>query len=134
MKGCDIMKKELVSLPDAEFEVMDALWSCEAEYAPTTEILAKMNTEKKAQTVLTMLSRLSEKGFLSSRKNGKERLWKAEVTRAEYSTSEARKFVDKIYGGSFSKLITAFYDGKGISAADAAELLALIDTNTENKG
>jgi predicted transcriptional regulator len=52
MKGCDIMKKELVSLPDAEFEVMDALWSCEAEYAPTTEILAKMNTEKKAQTVL----------------------------------------------------------------------------------
>ena len=34
MKGCDIMKKELVSLPDAEFEVMDAVWSCEKEFAP----------------------------------------------------------------------------------------------------
>lgn len=128
------MKKEIVSLPDAEFEVMDAVWSCEAEYAPTTEILAKMNTEKKAQTVLTMLSRLSEKGFLTSRKNGKERLWKAEITRNEYGSSEAKKFVDKIYGGSFSRLITAFYDGKGISAEDAAQLIALVDRSEENKG
>ena len=128
------MKKELVSLPDAEFEVMDALWSCETEYAPTTEILAKMQTEKKAQTVLTMLSRLSDKGFLSSRKSGKERLWKAEVTREEYGSYEAKKFVNKVYGGSFSKLISAFYDGKEISEADAKVLLALIAENTEKKG
>ncbi|MBQ9746348.1 MAG: BlaI/MecI/CopY family transcriptional regulator [Clostridia bacterium] len=128
------MKKELVSLPDAEFEVMDALWKCEAEFAPTTEILAKMKTEKKAQTVLTMLTRLCDKGFLSSQKNGKERLWKAEVSRGEYSSYEAKKFVDKIYGGSFSKLVSAFYDGKEISEEDAKQLLALIDGNAEKKG
>ena len=128
------MKKELVSLPEAEFEVMDALWSCEAEYAPTTEILAKMKTEKKAQTVLTMLSRLSDKGFLSSRKNGKERLWKAEVAREEYGSSEAKKFVNRVYGGSFSKLISAFYAGGEISEAESKELLALIDRSKENEG
>lgn len=128
------MKKELVSLPDAEFEVMDALWSCGEGYVPTTEILAQMQTEKKAQTILTMLSRLGDKEFLSSRKNGKERLWKAEVTREEYGSFEAKKFVNKIYGGSFSKLISAFYDGKEISEADAKELLALIAENTEKKG
>ena len=134
MKGCDIMKKELVSLPDAEFEVMDALWSCEAEYAPTTEILAKMNTEKKAQTVLTMLSRLSEKGFLSSQKNGKERLWKAEVTREEYSSYEAKKLVNKIYGGSFSRLVSAFYEGEGLSEKDAEELIELLGRKNGRKG
>lgn len=123
------MKKELVSLPDAEFEVMDALWSCEAEYSPTTEVLSRMKTEKKAQTVLTMLSRLSEKGFLSSQKNGKERLWKAEVSRGEYSSYEAKKFVERVYGGSFSKLVSAFYDGEEMSEEDAKELLALIDGN-----
>ena len=127
------MKKELVSLPDAEFEVMDALWSCEAEYAPTTEILAKMNTEKKAQTVLTMLSRLSEKGFLSSRKNGKERLWKAEVTRGEYSSFEAKKLVNKIYGGSLSRLVSAFCAEEGLSEKDVKELMEWIDRETEGK-
>ncbi|MBQ8448388.1 MAG: BlaI/MecI/CopY family transcriptional regulator [Clostridia bacterium] len=127
------MKKELVSLPDAEFEVMDALWSCEAEFSPTTEILAKMNTEKKAQTVLTMLSRLSEKGFLSSKKNGKERLWKAEVTRDEYGSYEAEKFVNKVYGGSFSKLVSAFYKEKELSEQEAAELMAWLDRETEKR-
>ena len=127
------MKKELVSLPDAEFEVMDALWSCETEYAPTTEILSKMKTEKKAQTVLTMLSRLSEKNFLSSRKNGKERLWKAEVTRNEYASCEAKRFVNKIYGGSFSKLISAFYEGEEISEAEAVELMAFLAKGKEKK-
>ena len=128
------MKKELISLPDAEFEVMDALWSCETEFAPTNDILAKMRTEKKAQTVLTMLSRLSEKGFLSSKKSGKERLWKAEVSRGEYSSHEAKKFVDKLYGGSFSKLISAFYDGESLSEREAKELLDWIDRETEKKG
>ena len=134
MKGCDIMKKELVSLPDAEFEVMDAVWGCEKEFAPTTEILARMKTEKKAQTVLTMLTRLADKGFLSTEKNGKERLWKAEVTRAEYSSYEAKKLVDKIYGGSFSRLVSAFYEGGSLSEEEAKELMELIDRKNERKG
>jgi predicted transcriptional regulator len=93
-----------------------------------------MNTEKKAQTVLTMLSRLSEKGFLSSQKNGKERLWKAEVTREEYSSYEAKKLVNKIYGGSFSRLVSAFYDGEGLSEKDAEELMELLGRKNGRKG
>jgi predicted transcriptional regulator len=80
-----------------------------------------------------MLSRLSEKGFLSSRKNGKERLWKAEVTRAEYSSYEAKKLVNKIYGGSFSRLISAFCESESLSEEDAKELLELIDRKNEGK-
>ena len=133
MKGCDIMKKELISLPDAEFEVMDAVWGCEKEFAPTTEILARMKTEKKAQTVLTMLTRLTDKGFLSTEKNGKERLWKAEVGKDEYRAFEAKRIVEKVYGGSFSTLVGAFYDGKGLSEADAEELMGWIGKETKKK-
>ncbi len=128
------MKKELISLPDAEFEVMDAVWKCGKEFVPTTEILSKMQTDKKAPTVLTMLSRLTDKGFLSSVKNGKERLWKAEVAEDAYHSSEAKKIVNKIYGGSFMGLINAFYDGNGLSEEDSKELLEWIDKKTEKKG
>lgn len=128
------MKKELVSLPDAEFEVMDAVWSCGKELAPTTEVLAQMKTEKKAQTVLTMLTRLADKGFLSSEKNGKERLWKAEVGKDEYRAFEAKRIVEKIYGGSFSTLISAFCDGNSLSEEDARELSAWLAGEKGKKG
>ena len=80
-----------------------------------------------------MLSRLADKGFLSSLKNGKDRLWKAEVTEEAYHSSEAKKIVNKIYGGSFIGLINAFYDGKGLSEEDSRELLEWIDNKTERK-
>ena len=128
-----MMKKELISLPDAEFEVMDALWKCGGDRVTTVAIQKQMNTEKKAQTVLTMLSRLAEKGFLSSEKLGKERTWSAEITEEEYRSFEAKKIVDRVYGGSLSELISAFYDGKGLTKEDAADLLAFIEKKSEGK-
>ena len=121
------MKKEIPSLPDAEFEVMDAVWDCDTEFAPTTDILTQMKTEKKAQTVLTMLTRLSDKGFVSSQKNGKERLWKAEISKSEYRSCEAKRIVEKIYGGSFYTLINAFWDGTKLSNEEANELSAWLE-------
>lgn len=127
------MKKELVSLPDAEFEVMNAVWKCGAVGVSTVEVMNELQTAKKAQTVLTMLTRLADKGFLSSKKNGKERVWAAQVSEEEYRSFEAKKIVDKVYGGSFVGLVSAFYDGKGISDAEARELLALIEKELGRK-
>ncbi len=125
------MKKELLSLPDAEFEVMNAVWKCGGISIPTVAITKEMNTDKKAQTVLTMLTRLSEKGFVSSEKNGKERTWTAEVSENDYRAFEAKKIVNKVYGGSFRNLFSAFYGEKGLTKAEAEELLAFIDEETE---
>lgn len=129
-----MMKKELVSLPDAEFEVMDALWKCGGKSISTVAIQKQMNTDKKAQTVLTMLSRLSEKGFLSSEKLGKERTWTAKVTEEEYRSFEAKKIVDRVYGGSLSELISAFYDGKGLTREEADSLLDFIEKQRGGEG
>lgn len=125
------MKKELTSLPDAEFEVMNAVWKCGGVSVPTVSVTKEMHTDKKAQTVLTMLTRLSDKGLVSSAKNGKERTWTAEISEADYRAFEAKKIVNKVYGGSFRNLFSAFYGEKGLSQAEAQELLAFIDKETE---
>ncbi len=127
------MKKELISLPDAEFEVMNAVWQCGGASVSTVAIQKQMNTEKKAQTVLTMLSRLADKGFLSSEKLGKERTWTAMVFEEEYRSFEAKKIVDRVYGGSLSELISAFYDGKGLTKEEAQDLLDFIEKQSEAK-
>ena len=63
---------ELRKLPDAEFEIMRAVWN--AGPAVTAPMLtAKLSEELperdwKPQTVTTMLTRLEKKGFLRSKK------------------------------------------------------------------
>ena len=125
--------KELLKLPDAEFEVMRAVWKCGGVSVPTSVLFAYIKKGKKAQTVLTMLTRLSEKGFLSSEKCGKERLWTATVEEDEYRTFEAKALVEKVYDGSFSVLLNAFYADKKLSAKDAQELLDWIDQKTKKE-
>ena len=65
-------------LPDSELEIMMAIWSCEQ---PVTrmQIEEKLDREPKisATTVLSFLSRLEEKGFVTVTKEGKTNVYRA---------------------------------------------------------
>ena len=124
----------MVRLPDAEFEVMQALWSCGGVSVPTLVLSEKLTKERKAQTILTLLARLENKGMISSEKVGKERIWTAHITEDEYLSFEAKNIVEKMYHGSLHGLVNAFYDGKKLSEEDASALLAWIDQKTRKEG
>lgn len=63
----------LKRLPDGEFEVMKVIWNTTAPVT-TLQIMEKLKGKNwKPQTVLTMLVRLIEKGFLRSERQGRER-------------------------------------------------------------
>ena len=124
----------MVRLPDAEFEVMQALWSCGGVSVPTLILSEKLTKERKAQTILTLLARLENKGMISSEKVGKERIWTARITEDEYLSFEAKNIVEKMYHGSLHGLVNAFYDGKKLSEEDASALLAWIDQKTGKEG
>ena len=61
-------------LPDAEFEIMKAIWHIEQPVTSPalTVVLSRDLPDRdwKQQTVMTMLGRLEKKGFLRSEKNG----------------------------------------------------------------
>ena len=124
----------MVCLPDAEFEVMQALWSCGGISVPTLVLSEKLTKERKAQTILTLLARLENKGMISSEKVGKERIWTAHITEDEYLSFEAKNIVEKMYHGSLHGLVNAFYDGEKLSEEDASALLAWIDQKTGKEG
>lgn len=110
-------------LPDAEFEVMKAIWSSTPPV--TTKQIASIlpsDNDWKPQTILTLLVRLTEKGFVDSKKQGKERLYYPLVTESEYLTYESQDFMNRFHKHSFSSLVSAFYKGKGISESDLDEL------------
>ena len=118
--------KTIRRLPDSELEVMQALWTCDVP-ANRTEIAAKMHEqtdrpEPLAQTtLLTLLSRLEQKGFIRIEKQGKASVYMPMVAQEEYNRSQSRSFVDKLFGGNMKAFANALSDG-GLTEDELAEL------------
>jgi predicted transcriptional regulator len=110
-------------LPDAEFEVMKVIWN-NAPPVTTLEIMEKLKSEKdwKPQTVLTMLVRLIEKGFLKSERVGRERNYTPAIQEQEYMRVETGDFMKRYSGNSVGSLVKTLYDGKNLSEEDLQEL------------
>ena len=116
------MERHDVRLPDAELEVMKALWSLERYPAHTGEIAARLDKSWKAPTLLKLLSRLEERGFVKREKEGRNNLYTPLVRREDYLSAESRAFLQRLHGGSLPSLVAALMDSRAISRRDLEEL------------
>ena len=88
------MAAQLARLPDAELEVMQALWSLGEYPAHTADIAARLNRDWKAPTLLKLLSRLEERGFVRGEKEGRSNGYTPLVNRPDYLAAESRSFLE----------------------------------------
>lgn len=114
-------------LPDAELEVMQAVWGCEppVSRADLEPILEKKHPMAPT-TLLTLLSRLEEKGFLRAEKAGRGKRYLPLVTQQDYLAAQSRRFVEKLCGGSISAFAAALCDS-GLSKEELEELRDLLE-------
>ena len=121
------MDKTIRRLPDAELEVRPAVWACEAPVA-RADIDAKLkDTHPMAlTTLLTVLTRLADKGFLRIEKQGRSARYIPLVRREEYLAQQSRRFLDKLCGGSLPAFAAALCDS-GLSREELAELRRLLE-------
>ena len=114
-------------LPDAELEVMQALWSLETYPAHTGDIAEKLDKRWKAPTLLKLLSRLEERGFVAGTKEGRANGYTPLVKREDYLAQESRSFLERLHGGSLSSLMTALYPETKLSKEDVAALERILE-------
>ena len=114
-------------LPDAELEVMQALWSLETYPAHTGDIAEKLDKRWKAPTLLKLLSRLEERGFVAGTKEGRTNGYTPLVKREDYLAQESRSFLERLHGGSLSSLMTALYPETKLSKEDVAALERILE-------
>ena len=114
-------------LPDAELEVMQALWACPTP-ATRSDIESALfpHHPMATTTLLTLLTRLSEKGFVAICKDGRRSQYTACVSKEAYLASQSRSFFHKLCGGSVSAFAAALCDS-GLSREDLEELRALLE-------
>ena len=118
--------KEL-KLCNSDYRFMSIVW----DYAPVRSgDLVRFCQEElgwKKSTTYTEIKRLCEKGLLKSEKSVVEPL----VTREEVQARESDFFIERTFGGSLPRLLTAFLGGKKLSQREAEELKQLIDRYQE---
>ena len=86
-------------LPDAELAVMQAIWAVGGEVSRGDLDGALASHGWSANTVNTYLTRLCEKGFLSSRREGRNNLYTPLVSKDRYLEFESRSVLKRLYGG-----------------------------------
>ncbi len=121
------MSHQIRRLPDAELEVMQALWACEAP-AARTDIERRLSPSHPMAitTLLTLLTRLSEKDFLTIEKQGRRSVYTPCVTREDYLASQSRTFFEKLCGGDISAFANALC-GSGLTQEELAQLRELLE-------
>lgn len=118
---------ELPRISDAEWRVMEVLWS--RGEATANEVVRALEGEApwKPKTVHTLLRRLVDKGALGHRKEGREFVFEPLVDAGECRLAESRSFLDKVFDGKVAPLLAAFVEREEMSAEEIAELKRILD-------
>ena len=124
------MKETIRRLPDAELEVMQAIWACEPPVARADieEILYKTHPMAMT-TLLTLLTRLGEKQFITIEKNGRRSYYTPCVSQEDYLASQSKTFVEKLCGGNLSTFAAALCSS-GLTKEELAELREMLERGT----
>ncbi len=110
-------------LPEAEFDVMQAIWR-ETPPLTTHVLMDAIGRERgwKTPSLITLLNRLEERGFLRSEKSGKERQYWPLVSREEYLRFETRDFLSRVHGNSLTSFMQAMSGGAQLDEQEREEL------------
>lgn len=115
-------------LPDSELEIMMIIWGY-GQPVSRTQIEERMNTERQLSptTILSFLSRLQDKGFLSVTKDGKTNQYTVKITKEEYLKKESRNMLQRMYQNSIKNFLTSLSDGEDLSEENLQELQEFLD-------
>ena len=109
---------------DAELVLMRIIWAKGGRvlYAQIMDELAAAGSRWQKNTVITLLSRLVEKGLLKTNKIGRRNEYAALVTEADYQALQTEKLIKKFYEGNAKGLVSTLIQRDMLTAEDYEEL------------
>ena len=123
------MRDNIKRLPDSELEVMQAVWTFSPPVS-SADIREHLSASYPiAQTtLLTLLTRLKDKGFLKAELDGQRKLFFPLVLQQEYLAAQSNRFLKKLCGGNLSTFAAALCDS-GLTKEEIEELRSLLERN-----
>ncbi len=121
-------------ISDFELELMKIIWENggTALYAEITAALEEKNLMATKNTIISLLSRLVEKGYLKTNKIGRRNQYTALVSAAQYQTVQTTNLIDKVYEGNVKGLVTTSIQNNLIYPEDYEELKKYWEEGNKN--
>lgn len=116
-----------IKISDAEWEVMEAVWPHTSITA--AEIIAQLSPKRSwsEATVKTMLNRLIKKGALKHRSEGRRYRYSAKVSREQAVHQQTDRFLDRVYQGDASPLLSFFVKKQKLNEHELDALRRLLE-------
>lgn len=123
---------EIKKIPDGELEIMQVLWS-KGSPMTATEICEDLNKDSGSllATTAKLLSRLSDRGFVSYEKKGNSKLYTPTVSEDEYLSVENKSFLERVNHNSIRKFLVSLAQVKDITEDDIEALREFIREKEE---
>lgn len=120
-------------ISDSELELMKIIWANggTALYAHIMDVLAAAGKTWRKNTVITLLSRLVEKGLLKTHKIGRRNEYTALVTEAGYQAVQTKCFLDKLYEGNVKGLVSTLIQTDMLTPEEYEDLQKLWESRKQ---
>src|SRR5262249_55095286 len=127
------MARPKSDVPEAELKVLEALWDRGASTVrELTDVLYPGGGAKKAATVLKLLERLEEDGYVTRDKGTGAQTFAAAVERDDLIDTRLQRLAEQLCGGSPTPLLPHLVRGDRLSRAERKSLRELIDELDDN--
>lgn len=119
--------KDSSPLTSAQREIMEIIWS-QGEVT-VTEVREILEEKRKLarNTVLTMMVRLEERGWLQHRKQGRTFIYSAARPKAASLGMKVSQMVDRLFAGSPEDLVTALIEYRGLTSDESERIREMVE-------
>lgn len=111
----------------SEFYVMEALWAESPLGAKEVNVQLASDKEWNIKTTKTLLSRLVEKGFLKTRKEGQRFLYSPMQTKEDYAARSMKHLSKRLFDGSPLPIVLHLARTNALSQSDREEITKYLE-------
>ncbi len=120
------MERKHVSLTNAEWNIMECLWEASPRSGKEAWEHLSQSVGWKRSTTLTMLRRMTQKGLLLCETKDGVNVYFPLVKREDAVIKETEDFLNRVYNGSVSMMVSAMAKRQKLTEEELEELYAVL--------
>lgn len=123
-----------VSLSEPQLALMRVLWS--KPNSTVSEVVDAMRTVRPLAhtTIATMLSRLEKRGLVSTQKDGRQLIYRANLSESEVQKSMVSELLSSLFLGNARALLSHLVSEEEIKAEDLEQIRERLKNKSHRKG
>ena len=124
-------RKKTLTLTDAEHRIMEVIWAKGS--ATVADVVEAPHGKDAYTTILTLMTILKGKDYLSSRKEGRAFVFTPRVDRDTAARKAAHQLLSKFFAGSASELVLSFLREEKLTPQELDAIKKKIKVSSEDR-